>query len=147
MLHTEFHGNRFSRSPAMPAQTERHTHTERQKRTSKMWFSFSANLIIHVGLIYLKKNLKLQDFFALQIYIAYTLSKNKSVLHIEFHGNRFSHSPVMPAQTGRQTEKKKKIEKMWFSFSVQLIVGLCVDIIYLEKSKITRNFWLTVLYI
>ena len=32
-----------------------HTHTHRQKRISKMWFSFSAHLIVHVGMIYLKK--------------------------------------------------------------------------------------------
>ena len=50
VLHTEFHGNLFSRSPVMPAQTDRqtdrhtdrhtdtltHRQTDRQKRISKM---------------------------------------------------------------------------------------------------------------
>ena len=55
-------------------QTDRHTdrqtqrQTDGQKRISKKWFSFSAHLIIHVGLIYLK-NRKLQKIFGLQIYI------------------------------------------------------------------------------
>ena len=46
MLHTEFHGNRFSRSPVMPAQTHRHTdrHTDRQtkKNFKNVIFVFST---------------------------------------------------------------------------------------------------------
>ena len=40
-----------------------------------------------------------------KIHIAYTLSQNKPVLglHTEFHGNRFSRSQVMPAQTDGRT--------------------------------------------
>ena len=41
----------------------------------------------------------------LKIHIAYTLSQTKPVLHTEFHGNRFSRSPVMPAQADRQTDR------------------------------------------
>ena len=42
----------------------------------------------------------------LKIHIAYTLSQTKAVLHTEFHGNRFSRSPVMPAQTDRHTDRQ-----------------------------------------
>ena len=38
----------------------------------------------------------------LKIHIAYALSQNKPVLHIEFHGNRLGRSQVMPVQTDRQ---------------------------------------------
>ena len=48
----------------------------------------------------------------LKIHIAYTLSQSKPVLHTEFHGNRFSRSPVMPPQTYTQTDRQKRISKM-----------------------------------
>ena len=81
----------------------------------------------------------------MKIYIAYTLSQTKPVLHTEFHGNRFSRSPVMPAQTDRQTDththihthtqtdRQERISKMWFSFSAQLIVH--VSMIYFKKIE------------
>ena len=60
----------------------------------------------------------------LKIHIAYTLRQTKPVLYTKFHGNRFSSSPVMPAQTDTQTHghtnrqtDKKIIPKMSFSFS------------------------------
>ena len=46
VLHTEVHGNLFSRFPVMPAQTDTQTHTQtdrqtdRQKRISKCDFRF-----------------------------------------------------------------------------------------------------------
>ena len=33
VLHTEFHGNRLSRSPVMPAQTDRQTHRQTHRQT------------------------------------------------------------------------------------------------------------------
>ena len=51
----------------------------------------------------------------MKIHIAYTLSETKPALHTEFHGNRFSRSPVMPAQTDRQT--KKNFKNVIFVFS------------------------------
>ena len=42
-----------------------------KKKFKKMCFSFSAHLIMHVGIIYLKKNRKLQEIFSLHIYIQY----------------------------------------------------------------------------
>ena len=66
----------------------------------------------------------------LKIHIAYTLRQNIPVLHTEFHGNRFSRSPVMPAQTDRHTDKKE-FKKCDFSFSAHLIIH--VGIIYLKK--------------
>ena len=38
MLHTEIHGNRFSRSPVMPAQTDRQTDTHTDRQTDKKEF-------------------------------------------------------------------------------------------------------------
>ena len=57
----------------------------------------------------------------LKIHIAYTLSQNKPVLHTEFHGNRFSRSSVMPAQTHTDTQTdrqtKKNFKNVIFVFS------------------------------
>ena len=78
----------------------------------------------------------------MKIHIAYTLSQNKSVLYTEFHENRCSRSPVMPAQTDRQTDRQKRISKMWFSFSAHLIIH--VGTIYFQKSKITNIFGLQI---
>ena len=65
MVHTEFHGNRFSRSPVMPAQTERQTD---KKEFQKVIFVFSAlNYACWYDLFL--KNRKLQEIFGLQIYI------------------------------------------------------------------------------
>ena len=80
VLHTEFHGNRFSRSPVMPAQTDRHTHTDRQTHTQtdrqtkknfkNVIFVFSAlNYTCWYNLFL--KNRKLQEIFGLQIYLLY----------------------------------------------------------------------------
>ena len=50
--------------------TQTDTQTDRQKRISKMWFSFSAHSIIHVGMIYLKKIVNYNKFLAYRfIYI------------------------------------------------------------------------------
>ena len=35
VLHTEFHGNPFSRSPVMPAQTDRQTHRQTHRHTDR----------------------------------------------------------------------------------------------------------------
>ena len=55
----------------------------------------------------------------LKTHIADTLSQNKPVLHTEFRENRFSRSPVMPAQTDTQTDRqtKKNLKSMIFVFS------------------------------
>ena len=59
----------------------------------------------------------------LKIHIAYTLSQNKPASHTEFSENRFSRSPVMPAQTDRHTDTqtdrqtdKKEFQKCDFRF-------------------------------
>ena len=56
----------------------------------------------------------------LKIHIAYTLSQNKPMLH----GNRFSRSPVMPAQTDRHTHRqtKKNFKNMIFVFSALIYI-------------------------
>ena len=46
--------------------------------------------------------------FLRKIVKIHTYSKSAQYVTTEFHGNRFSHSPVMPAQTDRQ----KRIPKM-----------------------------------
>ena len=38
MLDTEFRGNRFSRSPVMPAQTDTQTHTQTHRQADKKEF-------------------------------------------------------------------------------------------------------------
>ena len=57
----------------------------------------------------------------MKTHIAYTLSQKEPVLHTKFHGNRFSHSPVMPAQTDRQKRisKNRKLQEI---FGLQIYI-------------------------
>ena len=72
----------------------------------------------------------------LKIHIAYILSQNKPVLHTEFHGNRFSRSPVMPVQTDRQT--KKNLKNVIFVFSV--LNYTCWDNLFKKNRKLQEIY-------
>ena len=45
VLHREFHGNRFNRSPMMPAQTDTHTHTHTHRHTDRQTKNNFKNVI------------------------------------------------------------------------------------------------------
>ena len=88
----------------------------------------------------------------LKIHIAYTLSQTKSVLHIELHGNRFSRSPVMPAQTDTQTHRhtdtqtdrqtKKNFKNLIFVLSA--LNYTCWYDLFLKNRKLQEIFGLQI---
>ena len=90
----------------------------------------------------------------MKIHIAYTLSQTKPVLHAEFHGNRFSRSPVMPAkQTDRHTHRqtdtqtdtqtaKKNFKNVIFVFSA--LNYTCWYDLFLKNRKLQEIFYLQI---
>ena len=96
MLHTEFHGNRLSRSPVMPAQTD--THTDRQTDKNVIFVFSALNYTCWCDLFY--KNRKLQEIFDLQIYIYIKIKISWYLLSIllmcgvSLHALYFSSAPI-----------------------------------------------------